>query len=162
VSYSRLAVTFFFFLFSADCRRPDKEVSQSSLAVTVGYVSEAHVVEGCGCSFYWPGEENKEGKKSIYSSNSGETIWMNLDGKDVQLKQKESTESMENIKKGGRYYEIYKYAEMTIRIDYHVTWTCEADMPESESCEVTHYDLKITFNRNGRQKTIQAKGVCGC
>jgi hypothetical protein len=134
----------------------------NSLPVTVGYVSDANVVDGCGCSFYWPGEENKEGAKSIFSSDFGEIVWMHLNGKDIQLKLIKSTESEKNVKKGGRYFQIYQAGDMTIRVDCHVTWTCEADMPDSESCEITHYDLKITFSQNTRQKIIYAKGVCGC
>jgi hypothetical protein len=145
-----------------DCLPQDKKVSHSTLAVAVGYVSDANLVDGCGCSFYWPGEENKEGAKNIFSSDFGEMVWMNLNGRDAQLKLIKSTESEQNVKKGGCYYQIYQTGDMIIRIDYHVTWTCEADMLESESCEVTDYNLKISFSQNGRQKTIRAKGVCGC
>jgi hypothetical protein len=140
----------------------DKHPSPQTLAVKIEYVSEANVVDGCGCSFYWPGEENKDGAKSIFSSDFGDMVWMNLNGRDERLKLLKSTESKENVKKGGRYYEIYQAGEMNIRIDYHVTWTCEADMPDSESCEVTHYDIKITLSKNGKSYSANAKGICGC
>jgi len=57
-------------------------------AHTGGYVTDAHATEGCGCSFYWPGEENKAGARSIFSSEDfSEIAWMNLNGKDVQIRQ---------------------------------------------------------------------------
>jgi hypothetical protein len=155
-------IIFMLFLSIGDDLPQSVKPAGASLAITVGYVSDANVVDGCGCSFYWPGEENKEGAKSIFSSDFGKMVWMNLNGKDTLLKLIKSTESKTNVKKGGRYYEIYQTGEMTIRLDYHVTWTCEADMPESESCEVTYYNLKITLSKNHQQKTILAKGVCGC
>lgn len=128
----------------------------------MGYVSDQNVVDDCGCSFYWPGEERKSAAKQIFSSDFGDTVWMNLDGQDVRLRRIKSDESMENIKKGRRHYEIYEYAGLQIRLDYLATWTCEADMPESESCEVTYYDLKITFTKGGQHSSTRAKGLCGC
>jgi hypothetical protein len=157
-----LLFSFLSFLMTNDCFPENKKTALPLLNISVGYVSDVNAADGCGGYFYWPGEEKKQDAKSIFTWNAGEQPWMNLNGRDVQLKLVKSTESEENGKKGGRYYEIYQAGKMTIRVDYHVTWTCEADMPKSESCEVTHYDLKITFTQNDRQKTIHAKGDFGC
>ncbi len=157
-----LLISFLFLLFPAVVVPQEKKDTPTPLPVTVGYVSDANVVDGCGCYFYWPGDENKDEAKSIFSSDFGGIVWMHLNGRDVKLKLIKSTETKENAKKGGHYSQIYQAGQMIIRVDYHVTWTCEADMPESESCEVTHYDLNITFSQNNRQKTIRAKGICGC
>jgi hypothetical protein len=154
---------FTFALLNNDCLAKNLNAPLRSTSVKVGYVLGAHEVRGCGCSFYRPGEEKKSDAKKIFSSEDfGRIAWMNLNGEDVRIDQIKSTEPMENIKKGSRYYKIYRYREMQIRIDYRVTWTCSSDMPESESCEVTHYDVKITFSQNGHMNTVLAKGVCGC
>jgi len=143
--------------YSQNQKRPS-----APLSAKVGYVSKANEIDGCGCSFYWPGDEKKENPKSIFSSDYGNVVWMNINGKDSRLKRIKSTESEKNNKKGDRYYEIYQSGKMMIRINYLVTWTCESDDPESESCEVTYYDLDITISQNGQQKRIKAKGICGC
>ena len=128
----------------------------------VGYISEIHLPKECGCSFYWPGEENNDNAKSIFSSDWDNSAWMNLNEQDVRIELLKPTASMKNVKKGGRHYELYRYIEIQIRIDYPGTWTCESDMPESESCEVTYYDLTITFNQNGKQNSYDTKGWGGC
>jgi hypothetical protein len=153
---------FFMFSLFSECLSQGSKTSRP-LAVKIGYVTDTHATEGCGCSFYLPGEENKTGAKSILSlEDFGEAAWMNLNGKDVRIKQIKSTESLANLKKGRRFYKIYRYGDMQIRIDHHVTWTCESDMPESESCEVTDFDLTFTFSQKGQTHAIRAKGICGC
>jgi len=140
----------------------DQEKTTTPLEIKVGYVTDAHAPPGCGCLYYWPTDEISRESRGIFSSVEDKEAWMHLNGKDVKLKLVKSTQSEKNSTKGGRFHEIYRYKNMTIRIDYLVTWTCEADDPESESCEVTYYDLNIMFTRQGRKKTISAKGACGC
>jgi hypothetical protein len=150
-------------LLNDECLSKNANTSLASTAVKVGYVLGIHEVRGCGCIFYWPGEENNKDAKNIFSSEDfGKVAWMNLNGKDVQLDQLESTAPMDKIKKGSRYHIIYRYHEMQIRIDYKVAWACRPDKPESESCKFTQYDLKITFSQNGNTNAVFAKGVCGC
>lgn len=132
----------------------------TSLVVDVGYVTDINTHGGCGCSYYFPGDRKEIGTKLIFSSDFGKEVWMNLNGKDVKLKL--IKDSKHNMRKGGRFYEIYQHGNMKIKFDYLVTWTCESDAPNDDSCEVWYYDLNITFSQNGQHKTIKAKGECGC
>lgn len=141
------------------CYANQNNNKSKSLGIKIGYITEANTLNECGCSFYLQRDKKQ---RNIFSSDLEKIVWMNLDGKDVKLKLVKSTKSEKNERKDGRFYDIYKYDEMTIRIDSHVTWTCESDDPANESCEVSYYDVKITFTKNGQQKTISAKGLCGC
>lgn len=127
----------------------------------VGYVEQANVVDGCGCLFQFTDEERLSGKY-IFSSSLENSGWINLNGKDIQLKLISSNQAKVSSKKGSRFKEIYTGGKVTVEIDYIVTWTCAADAPEDESCETTKYDVDITFSQDGQRNLIKAKGECGC
>jgi hypothetical protein len=157
-----LLLTFCAFLLSINSyAASDKNNTNKPLEFKVGYVTEANTQGGCSCAFYWPRDENKK-EKNIFSSNLGEEIWMNLNGKDAKLTWIKSVNIQKDRRKGSRFYEIYQCEKIKIRVDYLVTWTCVTDAPDDDSCEETHFDIKITFSQNGRHKIIKAKGACGC
>ncbi len=157
-----LLLSWFFVLLSMHCyAASDEKKINKPLVVKVGYVTD-NIQSGCSCSFYWNRDEKKRDIKIIFSSDLGNETWMNLNGKDVKLKLLMAAQSEKNNKRYNRFYEIYEYDKMKIRVDYHMTWSCLADDPENDACEVTYYDLNITFTQNGQHKSIKAKGVCGC
>jgi len=140
----------------------DEKIETKPLVVDVGYVTDAHIYMGCGCAYYFSDKDKEEREKIIFKSNFEDTAWMHLNGKDVKLKRIEESESEGSIKKGRRSYEIYQYGDMTIKFDYLLTWTCESDAPNDDSCEIWYYDINITFTQKGQHKTVKAKGECGC
>ena len=126
----------------------------------VSNIKDVSVVDGCGCYFQFLSEwEKKLFDKNVFmQSLDGASAWMNIDGKDVQLKP-DGPGKGSAAKVGSRSYEKYKAPGISVQIEFVVTRVCD---PDDESCESTNYDATFTVIKAGRQRVIKAKGVCGC
>jgi len=82
---------------------------------------------------------------------------INIDGRDIELKQFKSYLPDKNFKVGRGGYQIWKGENTTVRLDYVFTWLCP---PKYESCEVYYYKgvLDISHNRKRRKVNITAFG----
>jgi hypothetical protein len=111
---------------------------------TVGIVNLQGKAIGAGCYFTFLNAKVKSNKSIIFYS--GETTWMNLNGRDTQLKRISS----QNTKKTSR--DIYSVNNLRIRVD---TKSLQPNASLNSQAE-------ITISMNNRSKKIQAIGYCGC
>jgi hypothetical protein len=134
--------------------------ARAPLPPRIANIRDSSVVEGCGCYFQFPAEWKKKGSdKYVFMEGiDDEGAWMNIDGKDVNLKLVGSSErSVWGV--GARSSKRYRANGIAVRIDRVVTRVCR---PGDEECESTDYDATFTVTKAGRKRMIKAKGVCGC
>jgi hypothetical protein len=134
--------------------------AKAPLPPKIANLKDTSVVDGCGCYFKFPGEwKQKQSDKYIFMEGiDDEGAWMNIDGKDVNLKLvSSSNRSVWGV--GSRSYKRYRALGITVRINNVVTRVCK---PGDEQCESTDYDATFTVTKAGRKRMIKAKGVCGC
>jgi hypothetical protein len=135
-------------------------VSPAKSPPRVENIRDASVVEGCGCYFQFPAEwKNKQSDKYVFMEGiDDEGAWMNIGGKDVNLKLVGSNDkSVFGV--GARSSKRYGANGIAVRVDLVVTRVCK---PGDEQCESTDYDATFTVTKAGRKRVIKAKGVCGC
>lgn len=134
--------------------------AKAPLPPRVANLKDASVVEGCGCYFQFPAEwKRKQSDKYVFMEGiDDEGAWMNIDGKDVNLKLAGST-NKSVFAVGARSSKRYKANGVAVRINLVVTRVCQ---PGDEQCESTDYDATFTVTKAGRRRVIKAKGVCGC
>lgn len=134
--------------------------AKAPLPPKIANIKNASAVDGCGCYFQFPAEwKQKRSDKYIFMEGiDDEGAWMNIDGRDVNLKPVvTSNESDGGV--GARSYKTYKANGIIVRVDFVVTRICK---PGDEHCESTDYDATFTVTKGGRKRVIKAKGVCGC
>ncbi len=111
---------------------------------TVGIVNLQGKATGAGCYFTFLNAKVKSNSSIIFYS--GETTWMNLNGRDTKLKRISSS----NTKKTSRV--IYGANNLRIRVD---TKSLQTNANLNSKAE-------ITISLNNRSKKIDAIGYCGC
>jgi hypothetical protein len=134
--------------------------ANASLPPRVANIRDASVVDGCGCYFQFPAEwRKKQSDKYVFMEGiDDEGAWMNIDGKDVNLKLVGPGRGPD-LRVGSRSSKRYEANGVAVRVDLVVTRVCR---PDDEQCESTDYAATFTVTRAGRTRVIKAKGVCGC
>ena len=127
----------------------------------VGNIKDKSLADGCGCDFRLRGTSVRSERFIFVSSieENDQSAWMNIDGKDTELKLVKSTESKRRERVGMRFSETYAAGNLTVRIDLVVTRVCR---PDDENCESTDYKATFTVKRSGEKRIIGAVGSCGC
>ena len=121
----------------------------------------------CGVFLSFAGQSANSSKEVFYSSAGDENdTWMNIDGKDVQLKFISRTEPTKTDKSGGeavgsRTTEIYSARNITVKIVFTVSWLCVPETP-AEGCESVGYTAIFKVKKGKRRQTVRAKGIFGC
>ena len=113
---------------------------------------------GCGCYLALASAKQDEKETYVWQDTYPITFF-NIDGKNVQLKAVKDTKGTSDHRKGSKYYEIYKWQDVTLRIDYTVTSTCEG---KDEGCEFTGTDAVLNATRGKEEQKVALKGGCGC
>jgi hypothetical protein len=116
-------------------------------------------LDGCGCYFYIPDDDNKEGKGYVFLAEIDDRAQMNIDGKDVMLKYVRRIDSEGETKVGSTQSEFYKSENTEVGIEYVVKKLCD---PNDEGCESIEYTATITVTRKGISRKISSLGSCGC
>jgi hypothetical protein len=113
---------------------------------TVGIVNLKNKEAGAGCYFSLANAKVKSNDTLILYS--GDTTWMNLNGRDIQLKRiKDRTSGSTSIR-------VYKANNLQIRVESKsVTKNPNASLNSK---------AMITISQNNRSKKIDAIGYCGC
>lgn len=83
---------------------------------------------------------------------------ININGRDIELKQFKDYLPDKNYKLGKGGYEIWKGKNITVRLDYIFTWLCP---PKDESCEVYYYKGFLDVNYKGKRKKVKIVGFGG-
>ena len=101
--------------------------------------------DGCGCGFY---DIRDARKRLIVEGDYADVIWINIDGRDIRLKQ-EGPEQ-----KKGKYSVVrYRSNDITVRTELYKTGE------GYESVDLEGFVIVI----RGKQKTfVKVKGGCGC
>ena len=125
-------------------------------SIKVGYVKSAD--DGCGCSFSYNLTEFWK-DKHLFVSPMDEATFINVDGKDVELRLVTQSKENRDEKVGDRSWQTYVAGEIKVRVDYTVTKICD---PNDENCEVTYYRAKLTVMRGKQRRVVNGVALCGC
>ncbi len=116
---------------------------------------------GCGCSGRTKKEASKSNGKTFFWSewkkkSDDETLVLNLDGKDTELKLISKGERPEKEKVGDKFTDEYLLDDTKVILDY-VT----KKLP-CETCEETEYEVTATIIGEFDGKVVSLIGSCGC
>jgi hypothetical protein len=113
---------------------------------TVGIVNLKNKEAGAGCYFSLANAKVKSNDTLILYS--GDTTWMNLNGRDIQLKMiKDRTSGATSIR-------VYTATNLQIRV--------ESKSVTKNPNATLNSKAMITISHNNRSKKIEAIGYCGC
>jgi len=126
----------------------------------IGTVTNPDRVEGCGCYLQTPAEHlKKNSKRFVFMSGlENQPAYVNLAGKDVELKQVSSNEP-KVAKKGQTFSKSYSGANSKVQLDFLTTQVCG---PHDEECEVTNYEATLNAQQAGESQSVKLVGECGC
>ena len=83
---------------------------------------------------------------------------ININRRDINLKNSGGYSADKNFKVGRGGYEIWKGKNITIRLDYIYTWLCP---PKYEQCEVYYYKGVLDISYNGKRRKVNIVGFGG-
>ncbi|MGI8918759.1 MAG: hypothetical protein ACR2H6_09160 [Pyrinomonadaceae bacterium] len=113
--------------------------------------------DGCGCFFKFRGTR-KNSPKVMFAEFGQNNAWMNIDGRDVQLKLvKEIRGERERV--GSNWTRTIAVRDISVTSTYVATRVCA---PNDETCESTDYDATFVVKKGRRSQTVRAFGWCGC
>jgi hypothetical protein len=127
----------------------------------VANLKDNAVADGCGCYFKFRGTP-ETAERYIFASSIEEdkTAWMNIGGRDVELKLvKETGSNGRRVQVGGRWTEKYVSGDIAVSGTYLVTRVCD---PNDENCESTGYDVTFVVKKGHKSQVVRAVGSCGC
>lgn len=117
---------------------------------------------GCGCSGITSKEAQKNGEKRLFywsqfkQDPEDETVIINLEGNDTELKLLVKGERPKVEKVGDRFSDEYAIKGTKVILDYVVK-----KLP-CEGCEGTDYDVTATIIGKYAGKVVSLSGSCGC
>ena len=101
---------------------------------------------------------HEEFAKVMFAEFGQNNAWMNIDGRDVQLKLvKESRGEQERV--GGKWTRTLALRDISVTSNYVATRVCA---PNDETCESTDYDATFVVRKGRSTQTVRAFGWCGC
>lgn len=136
--------------------RVSEQASETSM---IGFIKNPDLVEGCGCSFYFPADVENYHERLVFLEDDSHIAWMNIDGQDVELGLEDFNESEGEVKKGDQSSWNYRTGDIRVRVDRVVTGLCD---PDDEACEVIYYDATIKVVNGSRRQVVKVTGICGC
>jgi len=83
---------------------------------------------------------------------------ININGRDISLKNSGGYLADKNFKVGRGGYETWKGKNITIRLDYIYTWLCPQNQ---ENCSVYYYKGVLDINYNGKRRKVNIVGFGG-
>lgn len=117
-----------------------------------------NLVDGCGCYFKFRGT-NRNSKQYMFSQSIDQKAWMNIEGKDVQLKMVKEQSPGDRERLGSRWTKTFAGSDISVSSTWVTTRMCA---PNDENCESTDYDATFVVRKGKRQETVRAFGWCGC
>ena len=125
----------------------------------IGVVDNANhqYQNGCGCSFWRPGQQPKfddpKTQQYILIGNDKKHAWMNVNGKIVRFRLVKDSTRMQG-KPGDRYYQVYQARDTRVQV------ACRAS--GFGDTHAVYCDATITLTRGRQKRTVKAEGSCGC
>jgi hypothetical protein len=136
-----------------------RQSAKPAYAFRVGVIKDSRLFHEAGCSMQLPADWKLQNEAYIFISDFENRAFVNVDGQDITLRLDEKRdEPLSQPRKGLREKHFYRGEGIEVVADFVVTRVCP---PDCESCEVTHYDGKITISRGDAKRTIAVQGICG-
>ena len=93
---------------------------------------------------------------AIFSYNGLGTI--NINGRDIELKQTDGYLADKNFKVGRGGYEVWRGNNITVRLNQTYTWLCPQ---KQENCSVYYYKGVLDVNYQGKRRRVNVNGFGG-
>jgi hypothetical protein len=115
---------------------------------------------GCDCKLQTLKESRNDLKnRFVFQADlSGIPAWMNIDGRDVELKLIYASLATKGVTLGSRSHKKYRAKGISVVINYIVNAVCPEENPD---CDSVGYAATITVTKGSRTQTIKASGMCG-
>jgi hypothetical protein len=142
------------------CSLPTSFAQTASKRALVGNVKRSGI-EGCGCYFRFRGTSG-DVEQYMFVENIEEndkTAWMNIEGRDVQLKLVKERNPGGREVVGSKWTRTFAANNIVASSTYIATRVCDRD---DESCESTDYSATFVIKKGRRVQTVKALGTCGC
>jgi hypothetical protein len=130
--------------------------SSAQPKLRLGYVKDHDV--GCGAAFFLNATD-MENRRYIFSQDVDDPPYINLNGKNLQLRLTVISKPTRKEKVGDRWWETYAAGDVKVRIDYTVTKVCT---PQDEMCETTYLNAFMTVSLESWKTTVKLTGYSGC
>ncbi|HZF37519.1 MAG TPA: hypothetical protein VE715_01730 [Blastocatellia bacterium] len=130
--------------------------SSAQPKLRLGYVKDHDV--GCGSAFFL-NTTDMENRRYIFSQDVDDPPYINLNGKNLQLRLTVISKPTRKEKVGDRWWETYAAGDVKVRIDYTVTKVCT---PQDEMCETTYLNAIMTVSQESWKTTVKLTGYSGC
>src|SRR5215831_9816225 len=122
----------------------------------IGYVKDQD--GACGSAFFL-NTADMDNHRYIFSQDVDDPPYINLNGKNLQLRLTGSNEPKDKKKVGDRWWDTYAAGGVKVRIDYTVTRVCT---PQDEMCETTYLNAIMTVSLKSQKTTVKLTGYSGC
>lgn len=159
IGFCLILAAFVFFSGASAESKVKKEVLAQSKGLTIGELDNSgyRYFDGAGHPQIWKPKRGKYGGSGYFYMlpNQGDGAYMNLDGRVVTVI-KIKTNRSSRIRKGTKFYELYKGAGYSVRVNYTVTRTIA-----SEHGGVEKYSVTITVQKGNLSKTVSGLGEAG-
>lgn len=113
------------------------------------------------CDSIWISTTKKKDRKDINAiamfGYSGNGV-INVNGRDIKLRQVQDNLPDKNFKVGRGGYQIWKGKNISVRLDYVFTWLCP---PKDEQCEVYYYKGVFDVHYGGERRKFRVVGFGG-
>jgi hypothetical protein len=130
--------------------------SSAQPKLRLGYVKDNDV--GCGSAFSLNATDMGN-RRYIFAQDMDDPPYINLNGKNLQLRLTGYSKPKGKEKVGDRSWETYAAGELKVRIDYTVTKVCT---PRDEICETTYLNATMTVSQKTLKTTVKLTGRSGC
>ena len=130
--------------------------SSAQPKLRLGYVKDNDV--GCGSAFSLNATDMGN-RRYIFAQDMDDPPYINLNGKNLQLRLTGYSKPKGKEKVGDRSWETYAAGELKVRIDYTVTKVCT---PRDEICETTYLNATMTVSQKTQKTTVKLTGRSGC
>jgi hypothetical protein len=131
--------------------------SSAQPKLRLGYVKDHDV--GCGAAFSLKTTDLRN-SRYIFVQDSGEPdepTYINLNGKNLQLRLIDSNKPKGREKIGDRWWETYTAGDVTVRIDYTVTKIFQHEFSDS-----LHLNATMTVSLKAQKTTVKLIGFDRC
>lgn len=125
----------------------------------VGNLSERAPVRGCGCYFRFRGAKDSGNYIFAEGIEYEDGAWMNIDGRDVQLRVVKDWQDRGKELVGSRSSRTFAANNISVTSTYVTTRVCAA---ADEDCEFHDYDATFVVRKGKRVRRVRAVGSCGC
>ena len=133
-----------------------QSTSSAQPKLRLGYVKDHDV--GCGSAFSLNAIDMGN-RRYIFAQDMDDPPYINLNGKNLQLRLTSYSKPKGKEKVGDRSRETYAAGDVKVRIDYTVTKVCT---PRDKICETTYLNATMTVSQKALKTTVKLTGRSGC